>query len=206
VEEAEIVIIETKRNAPKRRTAVVSRQAETVAKSSAQVAPASMTVTTIEPDSFTLIKLNVNGSPRTVKIASNWTLARVLRDELGLTGTKMYCDRGSCGHCTVIMDGRAILSCMTLAISCDGRNILTIEGMAKGEELHPIQQAWLDEMGYQCGACTPGMIMSAKALLDKTPHPTEDEIRLGMSGNLCLCGNYRLIMKAVKKAATLGGS
>lgn len=157
-------------------------------------------VTTAEC-SPTIIKLAVNGFTHELKVEPNWTLAQLLRDELGLTGTKMYCDRGSCGYCTVIMDGRPILSCMTLAIACDGKSVLTIEGLADGEKLHSIQQAWIDEMGFQCGACTPGMIMSAKALLDKHPHPTDEEIRVGMSGNLCICGNYWMIKKAVKKAA-----
>ena len=153
-----------------------------------------------------VIELTVNGFQYELKVEPNWTLAQVLRDELDLTGTKQYCDRGSCGYCTVIMDGRPILSCMALAIACDGKSILTIEGLAKGGKLHPIQQAFIDEMGYQCGACTPGMIMSAKALLDKHPNPTEDDIRLGMSGNLCLCGNYRMIKKAVMNAAAKGMS
>jgi aerobic-type carbon monoxide dehydrogenase small subunit (CoxS/CutS family) len=158
------------------------------------------------PNCSSIIKLTVNGAVREIMVEPNWTLAQVLRDKLDLTGTKMYCDRGSCGYCTVIMDGRPILSCMTLAIACDGKSVLTIEGMADGEKLHPIQQAWIDELGFQCGACTPGQIMSAKALLDKHPHPTDDEIRLGMSGNLCLCGNYRMIKKAIKSAADKGGS
>jgi aerobic-type carbon monoxide dehydrogenase small subunit (CoxS/CutS family) len=159
---------------------------------------------TLTTNSAVIIKLTVNGFLHIIKVQPNWTLSQLLRDELNLTGTKMYCDRGSCGYCTVIMDGRPILSCMTLAIRCDGKNILTIEGLSKGKKLHPIQQAWIDEMGYQCGACTPGQIISAKALLDKHPHPTEDELRLGMSGNLCLCGNYRMIKKAIMKAAEKG--
>jgi len=164
------------------------------------------TVTVEVPVAGELTNLTINGSPHKLKVEPNWTLAEVLRDKLALTGTKLMCQRGSCGYCTVIMDGRPVLACMVLAIDCDGKSILTIEGLAKGGTLHPVQQAYIDEMGYQCGACVPGMIMETKALLDKNPSPTEADIRVGMSGNLCICGNYNMIQKSVQNAAKKGVS
>lgn len=131
------------------------------------------------------------------------TLAYTLREKLGLTGTKVACDSGACGSCTILMDGRPILSCSTLTVDCDGKEIITIEGLANPStgELHPIQKAFIDNHGVQCGFCIPGMILSAKALLDKNPNPTEEEIKEGLSGNICRCGNYRLILKSVLEAS-----
>jgi carbon-monoxide dehydrogenase small subunit len=125
------------------------------------------------------------------------TLAEFLREELGLTGTKVGCNRAECGSCTVILDGNPVYSCTVLAVEAGGRDILTIEGLATNEkELHPLQKAFIEYDALQCGYCTPGMIMAVKALLDKTPHPSEDEIRRAIEGNLCRCGSYPNIIKA----------
>ena len=131
------------------------------------------------------------------------TLAEVLRDELGLTGTKIMCNEGECGACTVLINGKPMLSCMTLAIDAQHKEILTIEGLADPVtgELHPIQKAFVENSGMQCGVCTPGMILTAKALLDRNPDPTEDDVRKALSGNLCRCGNYRRITECVLDAA-----
>ena len=148
-----------------------------------------------------VIQLNVNDRLYRVKIKSHWTLLDVLRKELGLTGTKMGCNHGNCGACTVIMDGKAIYACSLLAIEGDGKNIQTIEGLAEGEKLHPIQQAFSRHGGYQCGYCTSGQMMAAKALLDKNPNPTPDQVRAAMAGNLCRCGAYPKIIESVLGAA-----
>jgi carbon-monoxide dehydrogenase small subunit len=128
-------------------------------------------------------------------------MLEVIREDLGLTGTKEGCGLGECGACTVLIDGRAVNSCLVLATEADGREITTIEGLADGDKLHPIQQAFVDHGGLQCGFCTPGMIMSAKALLDENPHPTEEEIKQGIAGNLCRCTGYAKIIESIKAAA-----
>jgi carbon-monoxide dehydrogenase small subunit len=143
-----------------------------------------------------LVTLTVNGREYELEINAHWTLAKVLREKLGLTGLKIACDNGACGACTVIMDGEAILSCMTLAIECEGKEIMTIEGLSDGVNLHPIQQAWLEEHGTQCGFCAPGFIMATKAFLEKSPSPTEEEVKEALSGNICRCGNYDHIINA----------
>jgi len=148
-----------------------------------------------------IIDLNINGTIHTIEIKSNWTLLKVLRDELGLTGTKCGCDKGECGACTVLMTGEPVLSCLTLAVAAEGQEILTIEGLSKDGELHPIQQSFIDYGAIQCGFCTPGMIMSAKALLDSNPHPTEEEIRGRINGNLCRCTGYAKIVEAIMAVA-----
>lgn len=150
-----------------------------------------------------LIRLTVNNVEHRVGVSPTETLADVLRKRLGLTGTKTMCNRGACGSCTVLVDGKAVLSCLMLAVEYEGRKILTIEGMANGEtgQLHPIQEAFVKYSGMQCGMCTPGMILSAKALLDEEPDPTEDEVRDALSGNLCRCGNYKRITECVLAAA-----
>jgi aerobic-type carbon monoxide dehydrogenase small subunit (CoxS/CutS family) len=148
-----------------------------------------------------LIRLNVNDKVHRLRVKSNWTLLDVLRRELGLTGAKKACDRGSCGACTVIVDGRPVYACSLLAIAMEGKKILTVEGLKQGEKLHPIQRAFSEHGGYQCGFCTPGQMMSAKALLDKNPKPTEHEVRLALSGNLCRCGAYPKIIESVLAAA-----
>jgi carbon-monoxide dehydrogenase small subunit len=149
------------------------------------------------------IVLRVNGVEYELKVAVTATLADVLREELGLTGTKIMCNEGECGACTVLINGRPMLSCMILARDAQGKEILTIEGLADSRtgDLHPIQQAFVERSGMQCGVCTPGMILSAKALLDENPNPTEDDVRWALSGNICRCGNYRRITECVLLAA-----
>ncbi len=136
------------------------------------------------------ITLSINGESRVVVVEPEWSLAFVLKEKLGLTGTKVGCDRAQCGTCTVIVDGRAALSCSLLAIQSEGLDILTIEGLADGPNLHPVQQRFLDNDTFQCGYCTPGMIMTAVALIDRIPNPTIDEAREAISGNLCYCCDY----------------
>ena len=143
----------------------------------------------------------MNGKNYKIKIEAHWTLAYVLRDKLGLTGTKIACDNGACGTCTVLIDGEPILSCMALAVECENRSILTIEGLSDGARLHPIQEAWLEEHGTQCGFCAPGMIMTTKALLDRIPRPSKKEVKEALSGNICRCGNYDHILASVLSAA-----
>lgn len=143
-----------------------------------------------------LINLRVNSEEYEIAIASNRTLLEVLR-ELNFMGAKEGCDMGSCGACTVLLDGKPVLSCLTLAKDAVGRNILTIEGLAQGGELHPLQKAFIDHGAIQCGYCTPGMILSAKALLDQNPHPTKDEVKEGISGNICRCTGYTKIIEAI---------
>jgi len=147
------------------------------------------------------IRMVVNGEPCEVYAEAGATLLEVLRDDLGLTGTKRGCGSGECGACTVILDGRAVNSCLTLAVRARGKSVLTIEGLANGPELHPIQEAFLEHGGLQCGFCTPGMIMSAKALLDENPNPTEEEVKAGIAGNLCRCTGYVKIVESILAAA-----
>jgi aerobic-type carbon monoxide dehydrogenase small subunit (CoxS/CutS family) len=151
------------------------------------------------------VTLNVNGVDNLVKVEDNWTLAYVIREKLGLTGTKRGCDSGnSCGVCTVQIDGRPALSCIVLAVEAEGKAILTIEGLrTSSSELHPIQQAFIDKDALQCGFCTPGQIMNAKALLEFNPNPTEAEVRNWMSGVLCRCGSYQNMREAVLAAASM---
>ena len=160
------------------------------------------------------ISLTVNGEPyelevgdQPYKVATAHTLAHTLRETLGLTGTKIGCDRGACGGCTVLMDGKAVLSCMMLTVECDGKSIITIEGLEdpKTGELHPLQQAFINNTAFQCGFCTPGVIMSAKALLEENPSPTEEEIKQALAGNYCRCGSHYLVIQAVKEATQKGG-
>jgi carbon-monoxide dehydrogenase small subunit len=151
------------------------------------------------------VVLKVNGAEYEVKAKTTSTLADVLREELGLTGTKMMCNEGECGACTVLIDGKPVLSCMTLASDAENREILTIEGLADPAtgKLHPLQQVFVERSGMQCGVCTPGMILTAKALLDENPDPDEDEVRNALSGNLCRCGNYPRITECVLAAAKI---
>ena len=150
------------------------------------------------------IQLNVTEKTRRVKVKAHWTLLDVLRKEMGLTGTKKFCDRGSCGACTVIMDGKAVYACSRLAIEADNKKILTVEGLLQGGKLHPIQEAFLEHDGLQCGFCTSGQIMSVKALLDKNPRPSQEEIKEGLSGNVCRCSAYPKILKSAMAAAQRG--
>ena len=151
----------------------------------------------------TPIVLTVNGKKEEVRVWPTETLADTLREKLGLTGTKIMCNEGECGSCTVLIDGKPVLSCLTLAIECAGKDILTIEGLVDSTtgELHPIQQAFVEHSGMQCGVCTPGMILTAKALLDENPNPTADDVREALAGNLCRCGTYNRITKSVLAAA-----
>ncbi len=147
------------------------------------------------------IQLTINGDPVEAAVSPNQTLVQFLRDDLGLTGTKHGCGLGDCGACTVILDGKAVNSCLVLAVQANGGEILTIECLAENGVLHPLQQAFVDKGAIQCGFCTPGMILSAKALLDEKPNPTELEIRTAISGNLCRCTGYQKIVEAIDEAA-----
>ena len=152
------------------------------------------------------LKFTVNGEPYELKVKPKTLLVDVLRKGLKLTGTKRACLSSACGVCTVHIDGRAVKSCSILALQANGREVTTIEGLADGDELHPIQQAFVDHHGLQCGFCTPGMIMSAKALLDENPNPSEEEIRRGIGGNFCRCTGYTKIIESIAAAAeTMGG-
>ena len=153
-----------------------------------------------EPSKLTLV---VNGRTHKVLVEPRDTLLVVLREKLGLTGTKPGCERGECGACSVLIDGVPRYSCLTLALEAEGRQVTTVEGLMNGEELGPVQKAFVEEDAFQCGYCTPGQVVAAEGLLRASPEPTLDEIRLGMSGNLCRCGAYAHIFNAVGKAATL---
>jgi aerobic carbon-monoxide dehydrogenase small subunit len=145
-----------------------------------------------------LVELKVNGRVEEVYIEPWWSLARVLREQLGLTGAKIGCEAGNCGTCTVLIDKKAIKSCIYLAMKARGKEILTIEGLTgEGGVLHPLQQAFIDHFAFQCGYCTPGMILAAKALLDENPRPTEEQVKEGLRGNLCRCTGYTKIVEAV---------
>jgi carbon-monoxide dehydrogenase small subunit len=150
---------------------------------------------------FHEINLIVNGEPERAVVPSNMTLMRMLRECLALTGTKNGCSAGECGACTVIMNGEPVNSCMVLAAECDGADILTVEGLAGDQRLDPIQEALIQEGGVQCGFCTPGVLMSSRALLERNPDPDEDEIRAALVGNLCRCTGYMRIVTAVKAAS-----
>lgn len=147
------------------------------------------------------IRMKLNDEPVEELIQENWTLLDFLRNNLGLTGTKKGCEEGECGACTVLLDDKPVNSCLTLAVEADGREIRTIEGVARNGELYPIQKAFIEKWGLQCGFCTPGMIMSATALLKENPNPTELEIREAIAGNLCRCTGYTKIVEAISTAA-----
>ena len=151
------------------------------------------------------ISCNINGRPVRAEVATDRVLADFLREDLGMLGTKKGCGVGECGACTVIVDGRAVASCLMPAIAADGREILTVEGLGTDEKLHPLQQAFIDHGAVQCGFCTPGMLMSAKALLDGNPSPDREEIRRAMSGNVCRCTGYTKIIDAVSAVAEKQG-
>lgn len=147
------------------------------------------------------ITFTVNGSAEVVDVPSNMTLLQMLREKLGLTGTKNGCSAGECGACTVIMNGEPVNSCMVLAVECQGATILTVEGLAKPDLLDPLQEALIKHGGVQCGFCTPGVLMSARALLDRNPHPGEADIREALVGNLCRCTGYLSIVAAVEEVS-----
>ena len=155
------------------------------------------------PDAAPLA-LRVNGTRVEVLVEPRRTLLSVLREELGLTGAKRGCGRGECGACTVILGGETVYACMTLAVECEGREVRTIEGLARAEQLHPVQKAFIEKDGLQCGFCTPGQVMSAVALLEHHPNPTEEVVRREMAGNVCRCGAYPNIIRSVLAAAEEG--
>jgi aerobic-type carbon monoxide dehydrogenase small subunit (CoxS/CutS family) len=152
----------------------------------------------------TAIRVVVNGVERRVEVEDRWTLVELLRDHFELTGTKIGCDRGECGACTVLLDGKPVYSCSNLAVWADGRTVQTVEGLARNGRLDPLQQAFIDHDGPQCGFCTSGQLMSAKGLLSRNPRPTADEVRGAMTGNLCRCSNYNRYVEAVLAAAKGG--
>jgi carbon-monoxide dehydrogenase small subunit len=155
---------------------------------------------------FHKIAVTVNGSTDMIKVPSNMTLLQMLREKLVLTGTKNGCAAGECGACTVILNGEPVNSCMVLAVECDGAKVTTVEGLAHDGRLDPVQEAIIAAGGVQCGFCTPGILMSARALLDRNPHPSDYEIRDALIGNLCRCTGYLRIIDAVKQAAQIGGA
>jgi carbon-monoxide dehydrogenase small subunit len=150
------------------------------------------------------ISFKVNGVPYVMEVKSSRTLLELLRNELGLSGTKEGCGTGECGACTVLLDGKPVNSCLMLAIDAEGREVTTVEGLEKEGKLHPLQEAFVEEGAVQCGFCTAGMLMAAKGLLEENPHPTEEQIRRGISGNLCRCTGYVRIVKAIQRAAGSG--
>jgi carbon-monoxide dehydrogenase small subunit len=148
-----------------------------------------------------MIRLEINKETHEVEVENRRTLLEVIRDDLHLMGTKKMCDMGECGSCTVIMDGQAVNSCLVLAVDAEGKKIETIEGVAEGDRLHPIQEAFVNQGAIQCGFCTPGMVMTTKAFLEKNPNPTEEEIKVAISGNFCRCTGYVRIVEAIRTAA-----
>ena len=154
-----------------------------------------------EGKQFLQISLKVNGKEHEVNVEPRETLLEVIRDRLGLTGTKLSCDMEVCGACTVLLDGRPVSSCTTLAFEARGKEVMTIEGLASDGKLHPLQEAFLEKGGLQCGFCTPGMILTAKTLLVENPDPTEEEIKEYMHGNLCRCTGYQMIVESIMAAA-----
>ena len=157
----------------------------------------------VKPAEMMKIRLSVNGRRHRLLVEPRWSLLFVLREKLGLTGTKVGCDRGECGACTILINGEPRYACMTLAVEAEGKEITTLEGLMKGEELGPVQQAFLEHDAFQCGYCTPGQIMAVEGLLRANPNPSPEEIRRGLSGNLCRCGTYDHIFRAARRAAEL---
>jgi carbon-monoxide dehydrogenase small subunit len=149
----------------------------------------------------TVVSMTVNGDQRTGNVEPRKILADFLREDCGLTGTHLGCEHGVCGACTIMLDGRATRSCLVFAVQADGSDVTTVEGLAAGDELNPVQEAFRAEHGLQCGFCTPGFVVSATAFLDRNPDPTDDELRKGLSGNLCRCTGYQGILRAVRAAA-----
>jgi xanthine dehydrogenase YagT iron-sulfur-binding subunit len=170
-----------------------------------QAGPAEATQGAALPDAAELVRvtLTINGRTRRLLVEPRWSLLYVLRERLGLTGTKLGCERGECGVCTVLVDDKPAYSCMMLAVESEGKAIVTLEGLMKGEELGAVQRAFVEEDAFQCGYCTPGQIMAVEGLLRANPSPTPDDVRLGVSGNLCRCGAYAHIFKAAHKAAEM---
>jgi aerobic-type carbon monoxide dehydrogenase small subunit (CoxS/CutS family) len=176
------------------------------------VAPAAFAATAVGAESgpavngpSTLITLTVNGTEHAIEVQDNWTLVELLRDHLQLTGTKIGCNRSECGACTVLVDGEPMYSCSQLAVWMDGRNVTSVEGLASNGQLSPVQQAFVDNNGPQCGFCTPGQLMTATALLAANPSPSKEQVREAMVGNLCRCANYNAIVEAVVSAGNQTG-
>ncbi len=173
----------------------------------AEIPPATVVEQEIAAVPKTAIRVTVNGTRHRVEVEDRWTLNELLRDHLGLTGSKIGCNRGECGACTVLLDGEPVYSCSTLAVWADGREIVTVEGLERDGDVSVLQQAFMDHNAPQCGFCTPGQLMTATALLDRNPRPTAEETRKAMVGNLCRCSNYNAIVEAVLAAAgTSGGA
>jgi xanthine dehydrogenase YagT iron-sulfur-binding subunit len=166
-------------------------------------AEAKQSPTPATPEEMAPLTITVNGRRHRLLVEPRWSLAYVIRDRLQLTGTKVGCDRGECGACTVLIDGIPRYACLTLAVEADGAQVTTIEGLMRGEDLGSVQQAFAEKDAYQCGFCTPGQVVAAEGLLRGTPNPTTDQIRHGMCGNLCRCGAYGHIVQAVARAAEL---
>ncbi len=156
-----------------------------------------------KPEEIVRVDLSINGHPYRLMVEARWSLLYVLREKIGLTGSKVGCERGECGACTVLIDRIPRYACMTLAVEADGSEIVTVEGLMDGERLGPVQQAFAEQDAFQCGYCTPGQIMAAEGLLRANPAPEPDEIRRGMAGNICRCGAYTHIVKAIAQAAEL---
>jgi xanthine dehydrogenase YagT iron-sulfur-binding subunit len=171
----------------------------------AQATPEEAAQTTAVPDAAELVRLtlNINGRSQRLLVEPRWSLLYVLRERLGLTATKLGCERGECGVCTVLVDDKPAYSCMMLAVEAEGKTIVTLEGLMRGEDLGAVQRAFVEQDAFQCGYCTPGQIMAVEGLLRANPAPTLDEIRAGVSGNLCRCGAYAHIFKAGQRAAEL---
>ena len=174
-----------------------------VASTAARKAGAKPSAAVAEPAEMTKVKLLVNGRRHRLLVEPRWSLLFVLRERLGLTGTKVGCERGECGACTVLISGQPRYACMTLAVEAEGKEITTLEGLMKGEELGPVQQAFLEHDAFQCGYCTPGQIMAVEGLLRSNPNPSLGEIRRGVSGNLCRCAAYEYIFNAARRAIEL---
>jgi aerobic-type carbon monoxide dehydrogenase small subunit (CoxS/CutS family) len=168
---------------------------------SAEVEDGGVSTQVLEAVPQTAIRVTVNGTEHRVEVEDRWTLNEFLRDHIGLMGSKIGCNRGECGACTVLVDGEPVYSCSTLAVWADGRTIVTVEGLERGGDVSPLQQAFMDHNAAQCGFCTPGQLMTATALLDRNPRPTAEETREAMVGNLCRCSNYNAIVEAVLAAA-----
>jgi carbon-monoxide dehydrogenase small subunit len=148
-----------------------------------------------------VLRLTINSEPYELLVEPYWSLLDLLRDHLHLTGTKRGCDEGDCGACTVLLQGKTVTSCMVLALHAKDKEVITVEGLARGDRLHPVQEAFVKDGGVQCGYCTPGLIMSAVGLLLENPHPTEEDVRFGIGGNLCRCTGYAKVVQAILKAA-----